>query len=123
MRAVDRTNVGLVFDLFHFARSGYTPEMLDGVHPEEIFSIQLCDGPVVPRGDDYFEEVVSHRLLPGDGEFPLVEMLSSLAARGPLPPAGPEVLSLDIFELSPVEAGRICAEKSRDLLSKVAGAK
>jgi sugar phosphate isomerase/epimerase len=87
---VDRPNAGLVVDLGHHARSGGLPDDLRSLRPDLVFTVQLADGPAEPPAS-LLEDAMSHRRLPGDGEFPLVACLRVLAEIGVRAPTGPEV--------------------------------
>jgi sugar phosphate isomerase/epimerase len=72
-----RPNGAVLLDSVHLARSGGTPADIAGV---PAFAAQLCDGPLAnPVGTDaLIYEARSHRLLPGDGELPLMDFLRAL---------------------------------------------
>jgi sugar phosphate isomerase/epimerase len=97
LRRVDRSNAGLVVDLWHLARSGSPPAELRDVPPELIFSVQLADGPAMPP-TDIVDEAMYHRQLPGTGQMVLAEGVASLPALGGNVPIGPEVFSAESDE-------------------------
>ncbi len=77
----------VLVDALHLRRSGGVPADLIDVAPTLLPYGQLCDGPLEPVWpDDDFARIESRtgRLLPGDGEFPLAELLSVLPAGGAL---------------------------------------
>jgi sugar phosphate isomerase/epimerase len=108
---------GLLLDTLHIQRCGVTAGELAAVDPALLGYLQLCDAPArpphgigvpaqIPRGqdvdagDDAVLEARTGRLLPGEGELPLAELLEvlpdslpvsaetpSLAARRELSPA------------------------------------
>lgn len=85
---------GILIDALHFHRSGGSPEQLRTVAPELLPLVQLCDAPLAPPaglprrralpggqstdGSDLQLESRAMRLLPGDGELPLKELLDAL---------------------------------------------
>jgi sugar phosphate isomerase/epimerase len=115
---LDRDNVGLVLDTFHFTRSGCTPETAAGVPADRFFSIQICDGPMTPQGDDYFDEVIKYRTFAGAGEHPVKELVQAVTTSGSVPPIGPEMFALDVHAMPPAEAGALCAQRSREFLAR-----
>ena len=113
---VDRANVGLVLDTFHLGRSGCDPAFLDRIPLEKVFHVQLCDAPRVPRFEDYFEEAVTERDFPGDGDLGVDAYVRHLTRDGVAPEMGPEVFSEELRSLGPAEAGRVCGQRTRAFL-------
>ena len=90
----------VMLDPLHLQRGGSTPADVAELDPSLIPALQLCDGPAelpdrieitepLPRGmtaDGEPRKVESraHRLVPGDGEFPLNDLLSAVAAGTPI---------------------------------------
>jgi len=120
VEAVDRPNVGLVLDTFHLGRSGCDPRFLDRIPLEKVFHVQLCDAPVAPRIANYFEEAVTERDFPGDGELNVADYVRHLTRDGVQAQMGPEVFSAELRALSPAQAGRLCAERTDKFLTSVA---
>jgi sugar phosphate isomerase/epimerase len=86
---------GLLLDTLHIQRCGVTADELADVDPDLLGYLQLCDAPVRPphgidlpanmprgqhvsEGDDAVLEARTMRLLPGEGELPLTELLGVL---------------------------------------------
>ncbi|HET9629163.1 MAG TPA: TIM barrel protein [Novosphingobium sp.] len=67
----------LLIDTMHFYRSGARVEELAPV-ADLVGHVQLSDVPREPSVADYMEEALYARLVPGDGDAPLVELLSAL---------------------------------------------
>jgi sugar phosphate isomerase/epimerase len=82
--AIERSgakNVGHIIDALHLMRSGGTPADVANLDKSRIFLGQLCDAPsraVRPSDDELRAEARSHRLYPGDGNAPLMELLDTL---------------------------------------------
>lgn len=75
---VDRANVGLVIDTFHFYAGGSRYESLDAVPLDRLFVLHVNGCEDVPR-----EQLTdAHRLYPGEGALPVDEMLRPLQQRG-----------------------------------------
>jgi len=97
---LDGTGGGLIVDPLHIQRSGDDLIDLRRVDRAALSYLQLCDGPLVtptgipvprqmPRGqpvtnDSRQLESRSARLLPGDGEIPVVEFVAALPADLPV---------------------------------------
>jgi sugar phosphate isomerase/epimerase len=86
---------GLLLDTLHIQRCGVTVAELAAVDPVLLGYLQLCDAPARPphgigvpaalprgqdisQGDDAVLEARTMRLLPGEGELPLAELLGVL---------------------------------------------
>ncbi len=76
---------GLLVDALHVQRCGVTTAELAAVDPALLGYLQLCDAPArMPRrpqagpDDDAVLEARTSRLLPGQGELPLGELLGAL---------------------------------------------
>ena len=72
-------DAGIVLDAFHVVRKGGTAADVRAIEPQLIGYIQLCDGPIgaTPMTAEQMSHEASYeRLYPGDGDFPLVELLS-----------------------------------------------
>ncbi|WP_433602308.1 sugar phosphate isomerase/epimerase family protein [Nocardia sp. CA-135953] len=91
VEAADRANGGLVFDLWHHARSGADDAAVLQVPAERIFTVQLADGPSSPPGPDLALEARSARRAPGSGEMGNSRLLRTLADMGVRANVGPEV--------------------------------
>lgn len=68
-------DVGLCFDPHHLIRSGGGLAELQAIKPALIRYVQLCDGPLIQPPEIAATEAVCERLYPGDGEFPLIDLL------------------------------------------------
>lgn len=117
IREVDRANAGLVLDTFHLGRSNCDPQDLDQIPLGKVFHLQLCDAPRLPRVPDYFEEAVTYRDFPGEGELGVAEYARHLTRGHKLPPVGPEIFSPEVVALAPAAAGRLCAQRTRAFLA------
>lgn len=76
--ATGRANVGVLIDALHLSRSGAVPADLRSVSKGLIQSVQLCDAVAErPNGDAALvAEARGGRLLPGEGDLPLRELLT-----------------------------------------------
>lgn len=84
LAVVERTGdgeVGVLVDVLHLARSGATPADLARVDPHRLPYLQLCDAPATPEDGSVgglLHEALHRRLLPGDGELPLDDVLRTV---------------------------------------------
>jgi 2-keto-myo-inositol isomerase len=74
VRAVNRDNVGLILDTFHFYAGGSTPNSIKKADKRKIFVVHINDSEDLPKR----ELQDSHRLYPGEGVIPLREIFVSL---------------------------------------------
>jgi sugar phosphate isomerase/epimerase len=111
-------NVRLVVDIIHLIRTGGSPRSLGAIAPERIGHIQVCDGPAIVAKDAIGHESIANRLYPGEGEFPLVELLRAAPSHASI---GVETPSLERQKrgLSPLERAREAIGATRDLLKRV----
>lgn len=103
---------GIIIDPLHLQRGGGTPQDVRALRPELIAYCQLCDAPLapphelprpreLPRGQsvegitDLALEARAMRLLPGDGELPLREVVSALPPGLPFSVETPNVALLE----------------------------
>jgi sugar phosphate isomerase/epimerase len=115
---VDRDDFRLLIDTMHVVRSGSTPADVATLDPALIGYVQLSDAPLQPRFDTYMEEAMYERMIPGEGELPLRELLAVI-------PDG-TVISLEVPLRSLAEAGvgpeermRRCVDATRRLLAGI----
>jgi sugar phosphate isomerase/epimerase len=86
-------NGGFVFDCTHFIRGGSSLETLKSIPGHLIHCVQVCDGYIpLPLGVT-LEEECFERLWPGDGDFPIADILRTLNETRGLMQIGPEVFS------------------------------
>ncbi|VWX61401.1 sugar phosphate isomerase/epimerase family protein [Sphingorhabdus sp. 109] len=72
-------NLAIAIDALHLFRTGGTIEQLRSVDPAIIGYAQLCDGPALHLSADYLDEAMN-RMVPGEGVFPLRELVSLLGS-------------------------------------------
>jgi 2-keto-myo-inositol isomerase len=74
VKAVNRENIGLVLDTFHFYAGGSSVGAIRDVDPEKIFILHINDAEKLPKA----ELQDAHRLFPGEGVIPLAEIVAGL---------------------------------------------
>jgi sugar phosphate isomerase/epimerase len=78
IRSIAAPNLRLTIDAMHFFRSGGSIGQLSAAGAACIGYAQLCDVPVSPPADDYYQEACFGRRLPGEGGLPLRALLAAL---------------------------------------------
>jgi sugar phosphate isomerase/epimerase len=102
VRLADRPNGGILLDSWHFFRGSPDFDVLSAIPGDRIFEVQISDGG--PLQGTMMEDMYRRRSLPGDGDFDLGRLLTTLAEIGGLRRIGPEVLSDELHLLAPNEA-------------------
>jgi 2-keto-myo-inositol isomerase len=114
VKAVDRDNVGLVLDCFHFHAMGSRLQDLKAADPDRIFIFHIDDAEDLPIGalrDD-------KRLWPGEGAIDLDAILSTLRDIGCHEMASVELFRPEYWELDIEEAIRVGKEKTEEVVGK-----
>ncbi|WP_185267077.1 sugar phosphate isomerase/epimerase family protein [Halopseudomonas xiamenensis] len=106
------------FDTWHFLRGEPDLDLLRQLPAGSIRTVQVADGHARLHGANLFEDCLQHRLIPGQGELPLVEILTILQAKGGVENIGPEIFSSRLDTLSAIEAADICASETRRVLDQ-----
>lgn len=99
---VNRRNIGLVIDAFHFYAGGSTIEMIDRLDPKRLFIFHIDDAEKMPR-----EQLTdAHRLLPGLGILPLKEIIRAFRRIGYDANASVELFRPEYWERDPFGLAR-----------------
>ena len=77
LEAVDRANVGMLLDTWHFCAGGSQPEELSALRGDRLFMVHVSDCPArapftAQRAESYW---------PGEGDAPLEELLRKAIRR------------------------------------------
>jgi sugar phosphate isomerase/epimerase len=88
----------IAVDTWHCAKLGISPDDLRELPPELLGWVELSDGQYENMADPV-DEVVNHRRLPGEGEFPLTADVAVFQELGYKGPWGVEVLSEELRSL------------------------
>jgi 2-keto-myo-inositol isomerase len=99
---VNRRNVGLVLDAFHFYTGGSTIKMIDALDPRRLFIFHIDDAEDLPS--DQLTD--AHRLLPGLGILPLPEIMAAFKRIGYEANASVEIFRPEYWERDPFELAR-----------------
>jgi len=111
---VNRENVGVVIDSFHFYTGGSTIESIGALDPDRLFIFHINDAEDLPR--EQLED--RHRLLPGLGILPLKEIIVTLRGIGYDRVASVEIFRPEYWERDPFELAR----EARAAAERVLGA-
>ncbi len=103
VRAAGRGRIAI--DPLHVVRTATPLAALRALDPGLIGYFQLCDGPLAASAADYGREGAYDRLLPGEGEFPLAELVDIAPAALPI--------SLEVPTARWRDAGVPAAERAR----------
>lgn len=104
---MDRDNLGLVLDAWHWQRQPGGPdlELLRSVPADRIHVLQLNDAAARPA-ESLRKESLGGRLLPGEGTIDLQSLVDTLTRMGASPLVSSEVFSHALAELGPAENAR-----------------
>jgi len=115
VKSADQPNGGITVDSWHYFRGTPDAALLATIPGQVIVGVQLSDGPALAERD-LVQATLHERLLPGDGEMDLRELLTCLRLAGSEAPIGVEVFSDALHELEPVEAATRAGEAARRVL-------
>jgi sugar phosphate isomerase/epimerase len=100
--ACGEPNCKIHLDTWHLARSGGTVADIQALPPGRIGAFQLSDRIAPPPGAAYVP--MTGRLLPGEGELPLAEIVAAALANSPEITVEVEVFSEELARLSAAAA-------------------
>jgi len=111
------SNGGLCIDTYHYFNGPNDWDDLRAVGSEQVVMIQLSDGDVPPRSDDYIRETLHHRLPPGEGGFELTQFVEIMREIGTTCPWSVEVLNDDLRRMEPEDVGTRLGDAARATLA------
>lgn len=117
IQQIDAPNLGLVVDAFHIFVRQRTLADLAGIPAEKIFLVQLSDLHEQPDPQHLVETARHHRLLPGEGHYPLQALLAHLQQIGYEGPLGLEVFNDQRHAADPHETAQAAMASLRRVLS------
>ena len=113
-------NGWVCLDTLHLFRSGGDVDALRAVDPDRLGPLQLCDAVLAPPNPEGLaEEAREHRLLPGRGELPLLEILAAYPANRPIDAEIPMQRALP--SLGARDRARLIAEAMREFFQRCDG--
>jgi sugar phosphate isomerase/epimerase len=102
LRAVDHPDAGILIDMWQIMRGGaHQLQQVADVPPGLITHVELNDGAVEQVGSAR-EDALLHRRLPGQGDWPVHELIRILQRNGWDGPWGIEILS-ETYRMRPLE--------------------
>jgi len=110
---VNRDNVGLVIDTFHFYAGNSSYEAIETLNPEKLFIFHINDAEDLPKAD----LTDAHRLYPGLGILPIAEIKARLDQIGYDRMVSIEIFRPAYWEENPFEV----AVNAREATEKVLG--
>ena len=110
--AADRSNVGMVIDTFHFHAGGSRMADLARVPIDKLFVVHLNGCEDRPKD----ELTDAHRLFPGEGVIPIVEILSALRTRGFDGTMSIEIFRPEYWKRDAREVARVAKMKAEGVL-------
>jgi 2-keto-myo-inositol isomerase len=99
---VNRRNIGLVIDSFHFYAGGSTIKMIEALDPKRLFIFHINDAENLPRQ----KLTDANRLFPGLGVLPLKEIIAAFRKIGFDANASVEIFRPEYWERDPFEVAR-----------------
>jgi len=100
--ACGEPNCKIMLDTWHLARTGGTPDDILALPPESIGAFQLSDRIEPEPGTAYVP--MTGRLLPGEGELPLVEIVQATLTNSQDVPIEVEVFSEELAAMTGEDA-------------------
>lgn len=114
---VNRENVGLVIDTFHFHVGSSTLESLGEIDPAKLFIFHINDAEDRPK-----EQLTdAQRLLPGEGIIPLKDILAALKEIGYDRLVSIELFRPEYWEWEPLRVAQEAKERIEGLLHGLPG--
>ena len=112
-----RPNGGILIDALHLFRAGGNAASLGKVDPKYIRNVQLCDAPLrLPDNLTVIDEARGARLLTGEGELPLGDVMNALA--DDIQVAVEIPMGLNRPELGPLDRIRVAREATTRFLAE-----
>ena len=101
IRRINKPNIGVVVDFWHFYASGATPEDVAKMNKDHIFGVHFCDGRVPHQPGDTWDETVLRDCIPGKGEIDLKAWSAAVKATGYDGAWSIELISPRLWETDP----------------------
>ncbi len=109
---VDRKNIGLVIDTFHFYAGNSTFEAIETLNPEKLFIFHINDAEDLPK-----EELTdAHRVYPGEGILPIKEIKARFDQIGYDRMVSIEIFRPEYWNQDPFEVARKARRATIDVL-------
>ena len=109
-------NLGLCVDSWHVFRGGGLAS-LQGVDPARVFMVQIDDGKMQPKLQDYIQDCLLYRLPCGEGEFDLTAFMQMLPESAPI---NVEVINEALDKRPPMEVAALLYKTTVSMLERCA---
>ena len=106
---VGSPHMGLCFDVFHYYIGPSKPDDLGYLTKQNLFHVQFCDLADVPR--EFATD--ADRILPGDGDIPLLPIVDRLRQIGYEGAVSVELMNPRIWQIPPRQFGEIALTSLR----------
>lgn len=121
IRAVDRSNCGVLVDSWHVFRAGTTvADVRESMSSDIVFGVELDDAGAEVVGT-LFEDTINERRLCGAGTFDLAGLVAAMADIGYTGPWGVEIISNTHRALPLDEALQVAHDSARNVVSTALG--
>ena len=114
IQEVDRPDIGIVLDCFHFYAGGSDLNDLEAADVKKIFIFHINDS----KKGGIWTLQDSDRLWPGEGEIPLAKILHILKAKCFEGVATVELFNPDYWEWDPEKTIKVAKEKTEKAINK-----
>jgi sugar phosphate isomerase/epimerase len=118
VRGANCPNSSIMMDTWNFVRGDPDFNLLREIPADRIVNIQLTDGFMRQRALDPLTDSLLNRQMPGDGEFPLDEIMRVLLDKGSVRTIGPEVFYVADDAPAPIDAARRAALSLNGVLAR-----
>ena len=109
---VDRENIGLVIDTFHFYAGNSSFEAIENLNPDKLFIFHINDAENLPK--DQLTD--AHRLYPGEGILPIKQIKKRFDGIGYDRMVSIEIFRPEYWDLDPFEVARKARRSTIDVL-------
>jgi sugar phosphate isomerase/epimerase len=109
-------NVGVTIDFLHLIRTGGSAADIRAMDPKLIGYVQVCDGPLTLPQEQWNDEGFEQRQMPGEGEFPLAELIAAVPSGITIAAEIPHK-ALRLAGVSPAGRARRAVEGTRRFLA------
>ncbi|MEW6230828.1 MAG: sugar phosphate isomerase/epimerase [Chloroflexota bacterium] len=109
---VDRPNVGLVIDTFHFYAGDSTVASIRKIDPRKLFILHINDAEDRPKS----ELTDAHRLFPGQGVIPLRPIIRALRKVGYDRMASIELFRPEYWQWEPLRVAEMAKARTQEVL-------
>lgn len=120
VRRTGRPNATVLVDTWHWFRGGADPALLRALPGDKVGSVQLNDAPKRVAENMMMESMLA-RLMPGEGDIPIAEVVRILDEIGSQAPLGIEVFHERHAQMDATQVAKRAAEATRRVLAAARG--